>query len=142
MFNFRDHGDDISYCGQISVAQVAEFAAQGFGSILCNRPDAEPGAVPSADIEQAARAHGMAFAYQPVEFSTLGRDDGVAFAKLVDALPKPILAYCRTGRRCAALWVLARAPLMGVEAALTASRECGCELEDLRPRLVSGGGEN
>lgn len=139
MFNFNDHGDDLSYCGQITVAQVADFAAQGFRAILCNRPDDEPGAVPAADIERAAREHGLVFAYQPVEFATLGAADGATFARLIDDLPKPILAYCRTGRRCAALWVLARAPRLGVEAALAASRDCGCELEDLRPRLVAGG---
>lgn len=135
MFNFRAYGDDLSYCGQITAADVAGFAAQGFRSIICNRPDSEDGAVAAAEIERAAQAQGLVFAYQPVSFSTLGPADGAAFAQLIDSLPKPILAYCRTGRRCAALWVLARAPRIGVEAALAASAACGCELEDLRPRV-------
>lgn len=137
MLNFRDQGDHLSYCGQPSVAQVPEFAAMGFRTIICNRPDTEEGAVASAAIAQAAGEHGMAFVYQPVEFSKLSLADGEAFARTLDTSPAPLLAYCRSGRRCAALWVLARAPRLGAEAALAASRESGCELEELRPRLAS-----
>lgn len=139
MFNFHAHGDDLGCCGQIDATQLPGFAAMGFRSIICNRPDAEQGAVPSSAIEAAARAQGMSFVYQPVELSKIGLADGAAFARSLDALPKPILAYCRTGRRAAALWVLARAPGMGVDAALDASRACGCELEELRPRLMRAG---
>lgn len=39
MCNFRDQGDDLSCLVQIGVAQVPEFAAMGFRSIVCNRPD-------------------------------------------------------------------------------------------------------
>ena len=97
MFNFRDQGDDdLSCLGQIGLAQVPEFAAMGFRSTVCNRPDAEEGAVPSFVMAAAAHEHGLAFIYQPVEFSTLGLDDGAAFAASLDALPKPdIGAPCR-----------------------------------------------
>ena len=139
MDNFRDHGDDLSYCGQITVADVHELAAMGFRSIVCNRPDSEEGAVPSSAIEQTARRLGLAFVYQPVEFSQLGPLDGASFAVALDTLPPPTLAYCRSGRRSAALWVLARAPQLGADAALAASRACGCDLEELRPRLPPGG---
>jgi sulfide:quinone oxidoreductase len=139
MQDFRAQGDELSYCGQITVGQVGELAALGFRSIVCNRPDSEEGAVPSSNIRQAARALGMSFIYQPVEFSMLGLEDGKRFAEALDTLPKPVLAYCRSGRRSAALWVLGRAPQMGVNAALAASRESGCDLDDLRPRLQESG---
>ena len=139
MVNFRDQGDDLSCCGQLDLTQVAELAALGFRSIVCNRPDAEEGAVPSSVMAAASRVHGMAFVYQPVEFSTLALADGRAFARSLDALTKPILAYCKTGRRSAALWVLARAPELGADAALDASRASGCALDELRPRLTALG---
>ncbi len=135
MIRFHTHGDELSCCGQIDVHMVAEFAAQGYRSLICNRPDTEQGAIASADIAKAAKAHGLIFVYQPVEFSKLSAIEGEVFAHSIDALPKPVLAYCRTGRRSAALWALARAPRLGTEAVLTASRQAGCDLEELRPRL-------
>ena len=142
MFNFRDQGDDLSCLGQIGVAQVPEFAAMGFRSIVCNRPDAEEGAVPSSVMAAAALEHGLAFSYQPVQFSRLGLDDGAAFGASLDALPKPVLAYCKSGRRSVALWALARVPRLGVDAVLAASRAGGCELDELRPLLTSARDES
>ena len=137
MLNFREHGDDLSYCGQITAEQVPRLATQGYRTIICNRPDGEEGAVASSTIAEAARAHGIAFIYQPVLFSSLNPADGERFAEAVDASTQPVLAYCRTGRRCAALWVMGRAPDLGSDAALAASKASGCELEELRPRLAA-----
>ncbi len=136
MLNHRDLGVELSYCGQISVAQVAELAAAGYRSIICNRPDSEDGAVASAAIAKAAGDHGMAFVYQPVLFSNLSLGDGEVFVQALEKLPSPVLAYCRTGRRCAALWVLGRAPKLGTEQVLATSRATGCDLDELRPRLA------
>jgi sulfide:quinone oxidoreductase len=130
MLDFREYGDDLRCCSRISVALVPELATMGFRSLICNRPDGEPDGVPFADIERAARRHGLAFAYQPVLLSRIGPADGGTFGHLLYALPKPILAYCRSGRRSAALWVLARAPRIGAAAALAASRASGCDLDD------------
>ncbi len=136
MLNFREQGDELSYCGQIDPAQVSELAAAGYRSIICNRPDSEEGAIASAAIAKAASDHGMAFVYQPVDFAKLSLADGEAFVQALDALPTPTLAYCRTGRRSAALWVLGRAPRLGAEQVLAGSRARGCDLEELRPRLA------
>ena len=136
MLNFRDQGDELSYCGQINPAQVAELAAAGYRSIICNRLDSEEGAIASAAIAKAASDHGMAFVYQPVEFSKLSLADGEAFVQALDTLPTPTLAYCKTGRRSAALWALGRAPRLGMEQVLAGSKASGCDLEELRPRLA------
>ena len=47
------------------------------------------------------------------------------------------VAYCRTGRRSTALWALGLAPKLGAEQVLAGSRASGCDLEELRPRLVA-----
>lgn len=135
LLNFHDQGDALSCCGQINAAQVTAVAAAGFRSIICNRPDSEEGAVASAAIAEAASEHGMVFVHQPVLFSTLSLADGEAFAQWLDKLPKPALAYCRTGRRSAALWGLGRAPTLGAEQVLASSRAAGCDLDELRPLL-------
>jgi sulfide:quinone oxidoreductase len=134
---FRAHDDDLRCSAQITAEQVSALAAAGYRTIICNRPDEEDGAVASSTIAEAARAHGMAFIYQPVRFSSLSAADGACFAQALDASPPPVLAYCRTGRRSAALWVMARAPRLGVDAALAASKASGFELEELRPRLAA-----
>ncbi len=136
---FKAHGDALSCAGQISVADVALLAAAGYRSIICNRPDAEDGAVDHLLIAKAASKLGMAFAYQPVLFSQVGVSDGTSFAQTLVELPKPILAYCRTGRRSAALWALAKAPHIGVGAALASSSESGFDLDELRPRMQAAG---
>ncbi len=137
MSGFRAHGDDLHCSAQITAEQVPALAAAGFRTIICNRPDEEDGAVASSSISAAARAHGMRFHYQPVRFSSLGAANGARFAQALDASPQPALAYCRTGRRSAALWVMARAAVLGADAALAASQASGFELEELRPRLAA-----
>ncbi len=134
-FELKAAGDDFCYAAQISVADVEAIAAAGFRSIICNRPDSEDGAVASAAIKAAAQAKGIKFVYLPVLFSTVGPPDGRAFGQLLKELPAPILAYCRTGRRCAALWAFARVGVLGLDQTLLMARQSGNDLEEIRTRL-------
>lgn len=133
MVSFREHGDDVVCLPQVTAAGVTELAAMGIRSIVCNRPDDEADAVPSQQIAAAAALAGLQFEYLPVKMDTLSMKDGAAFVRLLEELPKPIAAYCRTGRRSAALWVLGRSPRMGIEAALEAARAKGIILDGLAP---------
>lgn len=131
MINFLEHGEGLVCFAQIGVDNVKELADAGFKSIICNRPDSEPGTVPYAEIEAVAKAQGLAFAMQAVSFSTITKADGVAFAALIDSLPQPVAAYCRTGRRSAALWVLGRADARGKSEVLDSAEAAGCPLDDI-----------
>lgn len=91
---------DFAIGGQITVADVAQVYSLGFKSIICNRPDGEDISQPLfEDIEAAAATTGLAVSYVPVPPN--GPDDThvANFVQAYDALPKPILAYCRTGGR-------------------------------------------
>src|SRR6185437_9827974 len=67
MSDFRRVTEDLSVAPQISVADVAEAAAQGFTTIINNRPDGEDPAAPqSAEIEAAAKSHGLHYVHVPV----------------------------------------------------------------------------
>ena len=100
----------LSVSEQIQPQEVAALAAAGFKAIICNRPDGEGADRPSfPGIEAAARAAGMQAAYLPVVSGKFGEADAQAFGFLMDRLPKPILAYCRTGTRSATLWSLSEA---------------------------------
>jgi uncharacterized protein (TIGR01244 family) len=92
---------DVAVAGQLDPMSMAEAAAAGFRSVVNNRPDFEGGPTQptSASIEAAARAAGLAYAWLPVSPSVQTAEDIAHFAALLESLPKPILAFCRTGTR-------------------------------------------
>ena len=103
--DFRRLSPDLAVSPQIAVSDVAELAAAGFKSVVCNRPDGEdPGQPPFAEIEAAAKAAGMETRWQPVASGGVTEADGIEFARLYAELPKPVFAYCRSGTRCSILW--------------------------------------
>lgn len=91
---------------QLTGDDMQAVADAGFKSVIINRPDLEggPGQPLAADVMQAARAAGLTVEYQPVVGSAITGADVDRFAELLQDLPKPILAYCRTGNRCATLF--------------------------------------
>jgi len=102
----RQITEDYSVAPQISVSDVAQIAAAGFKSIISNRPDAEDGAVPHDEIEAAARAAGLEFRYIPVISGQITMENVDDQAAALDDLPRPVLAYCRSGARCTNLYGL------------------------------------
>lgn len=101
---------DYSVAPQIGVGEVAEIAALGFRSIMCNRPDGESAGQPEVTaIRAEAERLGLGFAFVPVVSGRIGAGDVEDFREALAALPKPVLAYCRSGARCQNLWMLAQA---------------------------------
>jgi len=97
--------EDVGVAGQISVADVSRIKYAGFKSIICHRPDGESfGQTPFGDIEAAAKAEGLEIRYQPVSSRQMTTDDVEKFSKLLDELPRPILAYCASGARSSILF--------------------------------------
>lgn len=132
--------DDLSVADQITPQDVAHIAAQGFAAIICNRPDCEAEDQPEFDaIAAQARAAGLEICHLPVVTSRISDEDVADFARAVATMPKPLLAYCRSGTRCAMLWSLSMAPKMGAEDILKATAAAGYDLRDLAPRLSHGG---
>jgi uncharacterized protein (TIGR01244 family) len=74
-----------------------------------NRPDYEEGPEQptNASIEAAARAAGLQYAFLPVQGGYQSPEEIEAFAKLLAELPRPILAFCRSGARSTRLFVAA-----------------------------------
>lgn len=98
--------DDVSVAPQLTPAAMAEAAAAGYRSVINNRPDLEGGIEqPTNDsIAKAAEAAGLAYVFQPVSGSVQTPADIERFAELLASLPKPVLAFCRTGTRSAKLF--------------------------------------
>lgn len=126
----------LSVAGQISTADLLAIANAGFKSIVCNRPDGE-GADQTGfkEIEQAAQAAGLQTRYLPVETGQVTDEQGVAFGQLMDGLPKPVLAYCRSGMRCTTLWALANAGQRPLPEIIETAARAGYDLKGLVHRL-------
>jgi len=109
MTDFRHVTDDISVSPQIAPDDVAQAAAQGFRTIINNRPDDEvPGQPSGREIEQAAREAGLAYFHIPVRGGPTA-EQVAATEQVVSEAAKPVLAYCRTGTRSIITWALAQA---------------------------------
>ena len=96
----------LSVAPQILPHQVAGLAQAGFKSVICNLPDGEggPHQPAFAQIAAAAKAAGIDAAYLPVRPGQTGPKEAAAFRDLLDRLPAPVLAFCRSGSRSASLW--------------------------------------
>jgi sulfide:quinone oxidoreductase len=133
--DIRKITDDLSVSPQISVGDVAGIAAAGFRAVICNRPDGESADQPrSDDVAAAVKASGMEWRMQPVR--QIGRADVDAFDKLLAELPKPVLAFCRSGTRCTTLWSLAEIDRRSVDDILARTRAAGYDMSTLVQRAA------
>lgn len=105
----RPIADDVCVAPQLTPEAMAEAAAMGFKSVVNNRPDFEhgPDQPSSADIEAAARAAGLEYRHLPVDGGYQSPEEIAAFAKLLAELPRPLLAFCRSGARSTRLYMAA-----------------------------------
>lgn len=116
---FRTLDETIAVAPQLAPEDMAAAAAQGFTTIVNNRPDGEePGQPTDAQMRRAAEAAGLAYRAIPVTHA--GFADGTidAMRMVLEGASGPVLAYCRSGTRSAFLWALARARIGDDPAAL------------------------
>lgn len=103
-----------SACGQLQLEDIPAVAQRGFRSIINNRPDGEaaPAEQPSSSaLANAAAAAGLTYTHLPVVSGQLTQAQINEMAHLLQTLPAPILAFCRSGTRSKALFDLAQALL-------------------------------
>lgn len=118
--------DQISVAGQIDPGDLARAAAEGFVSVVNNRPEGETHDQPAESVlADAARAAGLAYAAIPVDHSGFTMDQVDAMAAVLDAADGPVLAWCRSGTRSANLWALAEARRGGDPDAIVAAAAGG-----------------
>ena len=97
---------DVCVAAQLDPSAMAWAAQAGFKSVINNRPDFEGGPTQptSAAIETAAREAGLAYAFLPVSPALQTPQEIARFAQLLAEMPKPILAFCRSGTRSGKLY--------------------------------------
>lgn len=101
---------DFAVAPQLGPEDMPAIAQAGYKSVIINRPDFEGGAdqPTSADVMAAARAAGLRVEYLPVVSGAMTQQDVERFGQLLDELPAPVLAYCRSGARCTSLYRAAK----------------------------------
>ena len=135
--NFKKIAPDLSVSAQITAQDVGIAAAQGFRSIIINRPDGEADDQPSSEeIKESAQRSGLEVIYMPVISGKVEDSDADAFAKALIELPAPILAYCRTGTRSITLWALSQAGHLSKGAILKTAMDADYDLSALSPRIA------
>jgi uncharacterized protein (TIGR01244 family) len=97
---------DLSVAPQLGPDAMAPLAQAGFKSVINNRPDFEggPDQPTSAQMETAAEAAGLVYAFLPVAPNFQSPEEIARFAELLATLPHPIVAFCRTGTRSGKLF--------------------------------------
>ena len=106
----RPVAPDFCVAPQLGPDAMAEAARMGFRSVVNNRPDFEhgPGQPTHAEIEAAARAAGLEYRFLPVDGGYQSPEEIEAFAAMLSELPRPILAFCRSGARSTRLYMAAQ----------------------------------
>lgn len=131
---------ELSVSAQITLNDLQHIKEQGYKSIICNRPDGE-GAdqISFAAIEKQAKILGLNCYYLPVVSSKVTDDDITRFENIVRDLPKPVLAYCRTGTRSISLWAMSAPKTYSYEEILNLSQKAGYDLSGVIRRLKNNG---
>jgi uncharacterized protein (TIGR01244 family) len=106
----RPVAPDVFVAPQLTPAAMDAAARAGFKSVINNRPDfeSEPDQPTNAAIEAAARAAGLEYRFLPVNGMYQSPEQIAAFAQLLEELPRPILAFCRSGARSTRLYMAAQ----------------------------------
>ena len=131
--------EDYAVSPQISPDDIPEIKAAGFRSIMCNRPDGEDYGQPEFDaVAEAARAEGIDVRCVPIVSGMVTPQAAQDFAAALEDMPKPMLAYCRSGTRCTMLWSIASYGRLSGDEIVSAARDAGYDMSGLVRQLERG----
>jgi sulfide:quinone oxidoreductase len=130
----------LSVSEQIRLSDLETVKAAGFRSLVCNRPDGEAVDQPVfSAVEEAALALGLEVRFLPALSGKVTDEQGEAFGALMADLPKPVLAFCRTGIRSTTMWALWQARSTPLSEILEAAKKAGFDLKGVVRRIANGG---
>ena len=130
----------LSVAAQITPQDLKALREAGFRSVICNRPDGEGADQPSFDeIARAAHEQGLHCRYLPAESGKVTDAQAADFGALMAELPRPVLAYCRTGMRSTTMWALSQAAEQPLAQIIERAAGAGYDLKGVLRRIVNGG---
>lgn len=131
----RELPADVFVVGQLDIVTLTALAEQGVMSFINNRPDNEGHMQPSSEsLAEAAAELGVDYRHIPMAGGVSEHMLQSSVSAYAD-MPRPIVAFCASGMRSAALWSFAHVRTLGVDGVLSATAEAGFNLEQLRGSL-------
>ncbi|RDB42384.1 TIGR01244 family phosphatase [Halomonas sp. DQ26W] len=134
-----------SIADAVAPQDLEEVARRGFKAVICNRRPGEAEDHPDdRALSEKAAELGLEWRCIPVKPGEYSDADIAAFGQALDALPSPILAFCRTGKRAVHLWAHARCKdaTCDIPALMAVARAAGHDLEERRALLEAGAGQD
>ncbi len=109
--SFTQLNDEYAVTPQLRLEDVQAVSQAGFRTLLINRPDGEggPQQPTSAEMIAAAENLGLKAVYLPIISGGPTEAEVEEFSVIIEELPKPVLAYCRSGNRSATIYAIAAA---------------------------------
>ena len=137
--DLRKLNESLSVSPQIALRDIPWLAANGYRTLISNRPDGEePGQLNAAAIANASGASGILFVHIPVVSGSIGDDDVRKFSQAAEEGSGKVHAFCRTGTRAAMLWALAEPSSRNTGEILETAARAGYDISAVRPRLEQG----
>ena len=138
--DIREVSSQFFVAPQITETDLAVLQSKGIKSIICNRPDGEDADQPTfKELSQTAQKMGIEMRYIPVSGGIVHDKDAADFNDALNTLPKPMLAYCRSGTRSATLWSLAQADQLPLADILSSTKKAGYDMKGVVRRIANGG---
>ncbi len=130
--DLRKITDDFTVSPQIEATDIPAIVAAGYKSVLCNRPDGEEmNQCCFEEVSQAAEEAGLEVRSVPISSGYVRPEDLDAFKEALDQMPRPVLAYCRSGTRCTMLWTLAQYGQIAPEEILKLTGAAGYDMSGI-----------
>ncbi|GEN27007.1 pyridine nucleotide-disulfide oxidoreductase [Halovibrio variabilis] len=129
---------DIEITSALTVEELEHVKAKGFKTVICNCKPGESAEFPDEKAyRQKAADICLQWVHIPVTPGDYSQADVAAFAEAMQQLPRPILAFCRTGKRATHLWAYAKRHTEQCDLAelFSAAKAAGFDLEEHRQGL-------
>ncbi|MBB3209877.1 uncharacterized protein (TIGR01244 family) [Rhodopirellula rubra] len=132
MSNQMKFNDELTVGAQPTEAEIKSMAADGFKAVINFRTEGEEDQPLSPDDEgDLVRSHGMEYLHVPVSIDEIDETKVDAVRRQYEALPKPVFAHCKSGKRAGAMMMMHTAVEndMSGDQALKKAKEMGFECD-------------
>ncbi len=127
--DIRTVTEEFAVSPQIRPDDVDRLAADGFTTIICNRPDDEELGQPKFDdVAVRAKELGLDIHHLPITSGMFGPQHIAETEALLDEATGKVFAYCRSGTRSIMLWAFQEVTKRPRDEVLALTAQAGFDL--------------
>ena len=129
--------DRLYVADQIELADIERIKAEGFLTVINNRPDGEANGQPeNAHLAETAKKAGLEFHFIPVGREGIN-EQMIEQTRAVLKNPNgKIICFCRSGMRSTILWALAMNVKLDKDELIQKASLAGYDISNIADRLV------